>query len=255
MNDDAPAAPPTMPVDYFDAPVAEQYDDGDVRFTAAHLELETGFLAALAGNGGRALELAIGTGRVALPLAARGIEVAGIDLSQAMVDQLRKKPGGPAIAVAVGDFTSTNVPGPFDVAYLVFNTIGNVTSQDGQVATFQNAAAHLRPGGSFVVETGVPGILRLPPTQRYRVFSHTDAHHGIDEYDPVDQSMWSHHYTRQEDGSYRRRSIPFRYAWPAELDLMARLAGMELTQRWGWWDRRPFTEDSPSHVSVWTKPE
>jgi SAM-dependent methyltransferase len=237
---------------YFDQPIAATYDeDEDERFTAGHLALESGFLADLAGRAGttgRALELAIGTGRVALPLAARGVEVCGIDLSPAMVQQLRAKPGGDRLTVSIGDFTSTGVPGDFDLVYLVFNTIGNVTSQDAQVATFVNAARHLRPGGHFVIETGVPHI-----GQRFRVFAHTDRHHGIDEYDPVTQAMWSHHYTRETDGTYRRDTVPFRYAWPAELDLMARIAGMELSERWGWWDRRPFTAQSPSHVSVWQK--
>jgi SAM-dependent methyltransferase len=239
---------------YFDQPVATTYDDDeDERFTADHLALESGFLAELAGRAGttgRALELAIGTGRVALPLAARGVEVCGIDLSPAMLDRLREKPGGAALTVVTGDFTTTQVSGEFDLVYLVFNTIGNVTSQDGQVATFGNAARHLRPGGYFVIETGVP-----QPGERFRVFDHTERHHGIDEYDAVIQAMWSHHYTRLGDGTYRRDTIPFRYAWPAELDLMARIAGMELHERWGWWDRRPFTAQSASHVSVWQKPE
>ncbi|HEY8093342.1 MAG TPA: class I SAM-dependent methyltransferase, partial [Acidimicrobiales bacterium] len=214
-----------------------------------HLALESGFLAELAGAGGRALELAIGTGRVALPLAARGVEVYGIDLSEAMVARLRAKPGGAEIPVELGDFTTAvagvGLLGEFDLVYLVFNTIGNVASQDAQVATFENAARHLRSGGCFVVETSVPGLLRAQHDHRYRVFSHTDEHHGIDEYDPVTQLMWSHHYSRN--------SVPFRYAWPAEFDLMARLAGMRLRERWGWWDRTPFTADSDAHVSVWQK--
>ena len=143
------------------------------------------------------------------------------------------------------------VPGEFDLAYLVYNTIGNVASQDAQVATFANAAPHLRPGGCFVVETHVPGVLTAQHDHRYAVFSHTDEHHGIDEYEPVTQLMWSHHYTRRDDGSFRRNSVPFRYAWPAELDLMARLAGLRLRERWAWWDRTEFTAASASHVSVW----
>ena len=143
---------------HFDEPVAATYDSTDGRFSAEHLALETGFLADLAGTGGRALEFAVGTGLVALPLAARGVQVSGIDLSQAMVDRLRAKPGGAAPTVAIGDYTTTRIEGTFDLVYLVFNTIGNVTTQDGQVATFANAAAHLRPGGCFVVETGVPHI-------------------------------------------------------------------------------------------------
>jgi SAM-dependent methyltransferase len=239
---------PVLP-NHFDEPVAARYDSADGRFSAEHLALETGFLADVAGPGGRALEFAIGTGRVALPLAARGVEVSGIDLSQAMVDRLRAKPGGAAPVVVIGDYTSTRVEGTFDLVYLVFNTIGNVTTQDGQVATFANAAAHLRPGGCFVVETGVPHIA----SGRFRVFDHDDRRHGIDEYDVVTQAMWSHHYTRRPDGAYDRMSIPFRYTWPAELDLMARMAGMRLRERWGWWDRRPFTAESDSHVSVWER--
>jgi len=244
--------------DHFGEPVAASYDeDTDGRFSEEHLALESGFLAELAASdgqsSGRALELAIGTGRVALPLAARGVEVHGIDLSEAMVARLRAKPGGDAIPVTIGDFTTADADGPFDVAYLVFNTIGNVTTQDAQVATFANAARHLRPGGCFVVEVHVPGVLTAQHDHRYEVFSHTDEHHGIDEYDPVTQQMWSHHYTRQDDGTFRRNSVPFRYAWPAELDLMARLAGMRLRERWGWWDRSEFTAASRSHVSVWEK--
>ena len=245
--------------DFFGEPVAASYDDDtDVRFSEEHLALESGFLAELAArdgqSSGRALELAIGTGRVALPLAARGVEVHGIDLSEAMVARLRAKPGGDAIAVTIGDFTTVDAGAEsFDLVYLVFNTIGNVASQDAQVATFENAARHLRTGGCFVVETGVPGVLGAQHDHRYRVFSHTDAHHGIDEYDPVTQLMWSHHYSRDDDGSYRRNSVPFRYSWPAEFDLMARIAGMRLRERWAWWDRTPFTADSDAHVSVWEK--
>jgi SAM-dependent methyltransferase len=238
---------------YFDTDVAARYDEGDPRFDPDHLDQEAGFLADLAGAGGRALELAIGTGRVALPLAARGIEVAGIDLSAAMVEQLRAKPGGADLLVEIGDFTSTRVDGEFDLVYLVYNTIGNVTTQDAQVATFENAARHLRSGGCFVVETGVPAVRDVPAGERYRVFHHGEDHHGIDEYDAATQAMWSHHYTRLADGTYRRDSIPFRYAWPAELDLMARIAGLRLRERWAWWDRTPFTTSSTAHVSVWEK--
>ncbi len=243
-----------MPHDYFGQDIAFEYDDpDDLRFSDEHLALEVGFLADLAGAGGRALELAIGTGRVALPLVERGVEVAGIDLSSAMVEQLRAKPGGADLEVAIGDFTSTRLDGVFDLAYLVFNTIGNVASQEAQVATFENAARHLRPGGCFVVETGVPGVSRVAPGERYRVFDHSETHIGFDEYDAVTQLFFSHHYTLRPDGSYRRNSIPFRYAWPAELDLMARIAGMGLRERWAWWDRTPFTVTSEAHVSVWER--
>jgi SAM-dependent methyltransferase len=247
------------PADFFDEPVAASYDDDrDGRFGAAHLALESEFLAGLAGEGGRALELAIGTGRIALPLAERGVEVHGIDLSEAMVARLRVKPGGAELPVTLGDFSTAEAGvgmlGEFDLVYLVFNTIGNVADQDAQVATFANAARHLRPGGAFVVETGVPGVLGAQAGHRFRVFDHGEEHHGIDEFDPVTQLMWSHHYARTEDGTYRRTSVPFRYTWPAELDLMARLAGLALSERWEWWDHTPFTAESESHVSVWTTP-
>ena len=182
------------------------------------------------------------------------MDVSGIDLSTAMVEQLRAKPGGDAVPVVIGDMTTTRVDGDFDLVYLVFNTIGNLTEQDDQVACFGNAAAHLRPGGAFVIETGVPGARSLAPTESFRVFHHGDAHVGIDEYDPATQRMFSHHYLRQADGSYLRRSLPFRYTWPAELDLMARLAGLRLRERWADWSRTPFTAASESHVSVWEKP-
>ena len=239
---------------FFDEPVAAEYDDDtDVRFTAEHLALEAGFLRDLAGEGGRALELAVGTGRVALPLAARGIEVHGIDLSEAMVAELRAKPGGDRIPVSTGDFATTRVDGEFDLVYLVFNTLGNVTTQDAQVDTFANAARHLRPGGAFVVEIGVPDLPRVDGG-RFVVFHHGDEHTGVDEYDRATQAMWSHHYSREDDGTWRRASVPFRYVWPSELDLMARLAGMTLRERWSGWKQEPFTSESTKHVSVWEKP-
>jgi SAM-dependent methyltransferase len=222
-------------------------------FEAATLEATVGFLAALAGDG-PALELGIGTGRVALPLAARGVTVAGIDLSEEMVARLRAKPGGDAIEVAIGDFATTRVDGAFTLAYLVFNTIGNLTTQDAQVACFRNAAAHLVPGGHFVVELGVPDLRRLPPGERFVLFDRSDNHVGVDEYDVASQRLVSHHYSRREDGGFEYESLPFRYAWPAELDLMARLAGMELRERWRGWNREPFTNESTTHVSVWQKP-
>jgi SAM-dependent methyltransferase len=240
--------------DYFGPDVAPDYDDpNDPRWSGAWIDAETAFLAQLAGPAGRALELAIGTGRVALPLRRRGIDVHGIDLSDAMVNQLRAKPGGDAVPIVIGDMATTRADGLFDLVYLVFNTIGNLTEQDDQVACFGNAATHLQPGGVFVVETGVPGVRSLPPTESFRVFHHGDDHVGIDEYDPATQRMYSHHYLRQPDGSYRRRSLPFRYTWPAELDLMARLAGLRLRERWADWSRTPFTATSEAHVSVWEK--
>lgn len=239
---------------YFDEPVAEAYDDDSAAmFDPAVLDPTVDFLADLAG-GRPALELAVGTGRVALPLSRRGTPVTGIELSAAMADRLRAKPGAEAVEVTLGDMTSTRVPGSFGLVYLVFNTIKNLLTQDEQVACFRNAAAHLAPGGHFVVEVTVPVLQRLPPGEAHRVFHHGEHHLGFDEYDVVTQRMWSHHY-RFDGSSYRRTSVPFRYAWPAELDLMARLAGMRLRERWGGWDRRPFTAESPSHVSVWQLPD
>jgi hypothetical protein len=239
--------------DYFDEPVAARYDASSAEmFDPAVVEPAVDFLAALAGDGA-ALELGIGTGRIALPLAARGVPVHGIDLSAAMVAQLRAKPGGADIGVTVGDFATTRVPGEFALAYLVFNTIWNLTTQDAQVACFRTVAAHLAPGGCFVVEVGVPGVQRLLPDQTMAVFAASDDHWGIDEYDVVNQGLVSHHFS-VVDGVLQKSSIPFRYAWPAELDLMAQLAGMRLRERWGDWDRRGFAADSRKHVSVWEKP-
>jgi SAM-dependent methyltransferase len=209
------------------------------------------FLAEIAlARNGSALELGIGTGRVAMPLSGRGVRVHGIDLSEAMVARLRAKPGAEAIAVAIGDFATTRVEGEFSLAYVVFNTINNLTTQDEQVACFRNAAAHLEPGGCFVVEVGVPDLQRLPRGERFRPFTVTPMHLGIDEYDVVSQGLISHHY-RVVDGAFELHSVPFRYVWPAELDLMARLAGMTLRERWAGWKREPFTSSSESHVSVW----
>jgi SAM-dependent methyltransferase len=209
-------------------------------------------LVELAGDG-RALEFGIGTGRIALPLARRGVDVAGIDLSKAMVARLREKPGGPALAVTIGDFADTCVPGEFSLAYLVFNTINNLTTQDEQVACFINAAEHLSPGGSFVIEVGVPALRLLPPGQRAVPFDVGEDYWAYDLYDCATQSM-SSNYVDENDGEARLRSIPFRYVWPAELDLMARIAGMVLVERWEDWDGRPFTHESTRHVSVWKKP-
>jgi SAM-dependent methyltransferase len=228
--------------DYFAGPIAERYDDGDYSLDEAVVPV-VDFLEPLAAGG--ALELAVGTGRIALPLAARGVRVTGIDLSPDMVAQLRAKPGGAGLPVAIGDMTTARVDGEFSLVYLVFNTIGNLTSQDAQVACFRNAAAHLAPGGSFVIEVGVPGAGRL------RVFDLGEEHAGIDEYDAATQQLVSHHFTLV-DGTWQRRSIPFRAVSPAELDLMARLAGMTLSERWAGWQREPFTAESGSHVSVWT---
>src|SRR5690349_11833289 len=208
-------------------------------------------LAELAGDG-RALEFGIGTGRIALPLARRGVEVHGIDVSRAMVARLRDKPGGAQIGVAIGDFAETRLPGEFSLTYLVFNTIENLTTQDAQVACFLNAAAHLHAGGSFVVEVSVPALRLLPPGQRAVPFDVGDQFWAYDLYDCADQSMTSN-YVDDIDGRARLRSIAFRYVWPSELDLMARIAGLTLVERWQDWDRRPFTHESTRHVSIWQK--
>jgi SAM-dependent methyltransferase len=242
-----------MPIDHFGEQVAARYDESSAdMFDPAVVDPVVAFLAGLAGDGA-ALELGIGTGRIALPLARRGVRVHGIDLSEAMVTRLRAKPGAERIGVTVGDFATTTVEGRFSLAYLVFNTIGNLTTQDEQVACFQNAAAHLQPGGCFVIEVGVPQLRRLPPGETVRAFALTPTHLGFDEYDVASQGLISHHYS-VVDGSWEVSSLPLRYVWPAELDLMARLAGMTLRERWGGWKREPFTSDSARHVSVWVKP-
>ena len=242
-----------MPEDYFGEAAAARYDQSSAdMFEPAVVAPVVDVLAGLAGEGA-ALELGIGTGRIALPLSQRGVRVHGIDLSEAMVARLRAKPGAERIGVTVGDFATTRVDGRFSVAYLVFNTIGNLTSQDAQVACFQNAAAHLEPGGCFVIEVGIPNLRRLPPGETMRVFRASQAHWGIDEYDVANQGLTSHHF-ELVDGRFECLSIPFRYAWPAELDLMAQLAGMRLRERWSGWQREPFTSDSRKHVSVWEKP-
>jgi SAM-dependent methyltransferase len=243
----------TGPDGYFGEDVAERYDNGSWdMFSPEVLDPTVDLLAELA-HGGRALELGIGTGRVALPLAERGVEVHGIDLSRAMVAKLREKPGGDRIPVEIGDFASTRADGTFTLAYLVFNTINNLTAQAEQVACFRNAAAHLEPGGCFLIEVGVPQLRRLPPGETFHVFDVSETHWGFDEYEVVNQGLVSHHFTLR-DGQIMRRSIPFRYVWPAELDLMAELAGMRLRDRWSGWRREPFTSESRKHVSVWEKP-
>ncbi|MEM7140366.1 MAG: class I SAM-dependent methyltransferase [Actinomycetota bacterium] len=209
-------------------------------------------LARLAGDG-RAVEFAIGTGRVALPLAARGVDVCGMDISEAMLSELRCKPGADSVETIVGDMTSTSMGDDFSLAYLVFNTINNLRSQDAQVACFVNAARHLHPGGRFVVEVGVPALRELPPGHTHRPFSVTSHHLGFDEYVDFDaQISVSHHYRFDDDGTARRTASAFRYVWPSELDLMARLAGMRLESRWADWNGTAFTGEEPSHVSVWT---
>ena len=238
---------------YFDERVAARYDDSSAEmFDPAVVDPVVDLLVELAGHG-RALELGIGTGRIALPLAQRGVPVHGIELSNAMAARLRAKPGGEDIGVTIGDFATTSVDGTFSVAYLVFNTIMNLTTQAEQVACFRNVSAHLEAGGCFVIEVGVPGLQRLPPGETIRAFHVSETRWGLDEFDVAVQGLTSHHFTIV-DGKLERVSIPFRYAWPAELDLMAELAGMRLRERWSGWKREPFTSDSRKHVSVWEKP-
>jgi SAM-dependent methyltransferase len=241
------------PENYFGDEAAARYDESaEGMFDPAVLGPAVEFLAELAGDGA-VLELGIGTGRVALPLSERGVRVSGIDLSEAMVARLREKPGAERIEVVIGDFATTRIEGSFSLAYLVFNTISNLTSQGAQVACFQNVASHLEPGGCFVIEVGVPGLRTLPPGERFQVFDFGDEHIGIDEYDVENQGLISHHLSR--DGEHWRLvSVPFRYTSPAELDLMAGLAGMTLRERWSGWNREPFTSESTKHVSVWEKP-
>jgi len=238
---------------YFDERVAARYDESAAEmFDPAVVDPVIDLLVELAGSG-RALELGIGTGRIALPLAQRGVPVHGIELSKAMVARLRAKPGGEDIAVTIGDFATTTVDGTFSVAYLVFNTILNLTTQAAQVACFRNVAAHLEPGGCFVIEVVVPELQRLPPGETIRAFHVSETRWGFDEYDVAIQGLTSHHF-EIVDGRVERLSVPFRYAWPSELDLIAQLAGMRLRERWSGWKREPFTSDSRKHVSVWEKP-
>jgi SAM-dependent methyltransferase len=238
---------------YFDEAVAARYDDTEsTRFARGEIDAAADLLAELAA-GGRALEFAIGTGRIALPLAARGVDVAGIELSRAMVARLRDKPGGADIPVVIGDMATATIDGPFSLVYLVYNTIENLTSQDAQVACFRNAAAHLSPGGCFLIEVGVPGLQHLPVGATHEVFHASDDYWGIDEYDVVNQRLISHHI-ENDGGAFRRVSMPFRYAWPAEFDLMAQIAGMAFRDRWAGWRREPFTAESRRHVSVWQTP-
>jgi len=242
-----------MPQNAFVGRVAEMFDAWAAdTFAPEVVEPAVSFLSELAGSGA-ALELGIGTGRLALPLARRGVPVHGIELSKAMAARLRAKPGGGDIGVTIGDFATTTVDGTFSVAYLVFNTIMNLTTQAAQVACFKNVAAHLDPGGCFVIETAVTELQRLPPGETVRAFHVSETKWGFDEYDVARQGLTSHHFELVEDGRVERQSIPFRYVRPAELDLMAELAGLKLRDRWGGWQREPFTSESEKHVSIWEK--
>ncbi|MGI5391175.1 class I SAM-dependent DNA methyltransferase [Streptomyces sp. CA-251251] len=238
---------------YFGESVAARYDESSAdMFAPDAVEPAVTLLARLAG-GGRALEFGVGTGRIALPLAARGVPVHGIDMSRAMTARLSAKPGGDAVGVTIGDFATARAPGSYTLAYLVFNTINNLTTQDAQVDCFRNAAAHLEPGGRFVVEVGVPELRLLPPGQTAVPFGVGPAEWAFDTYDTATQAM-SSHYVTVVDGRAEHAAIPFRYVWPAELDLMARIAGMRLRDRWEGWSGEPFTHESRRHVSVWEKP-
>jgi SAM-dependent methyltransferase len=245
-----------VPENRFVGEIATTYDQpGQGMFSDVVVDATVACLVELA-DGGAAMEFAIGTGRVALPLAARGVPVSGIELSSDMLAVLRSKPGSGTVTAVEGDMAETFVEGGFSLVYLVFNTITNLTSQDEQVACFENAARHLRPGGRFVIETNVPALRRLPPGNAGVLFTLTEDYIGVDDF--IDrthkQISRSRHFRRRSDGSFSEFTAPFRYVWPAELDLMARIAGMTLEHRWGWWDRSPFTGDSPLHVSVWRMP-
>lgn len=238
----------------WDAEIAEVYDATSPHmFTREVLEPTVDLLAELAADG-PALELAIGTGRVGLALSARGTKVHGIELSPPMAEQLRRKPGADAVEVTIGDMATTVVRGAFTLVYLVYNTITNLTTQQEQVAVFRNAAAHLVPGGCFVIELCVPQVRRLPPGELARVFTLEDGHVGVETFDdPLTQISWCHHWMKV-DGRTVEHAAPYRYVWPAELDLMAQLAGLRVRDRWADWDRSPFEPDSPSQVAVFEKP-
>ena len=239
--------------DLWDEETAARYDaDSAAMFAPEVLDPVVDRLAELAG-GGRALELAVGTGRVAVPLAARGVPVAGIELSAPMVQRLREKVDAQALPVVVGDMAAARVPGRFALVYLVFNTIGNLRTQDEQVDCFLNAARHLEPGGCFVVEVGVPPLRRMPPGQDAVPFDVSERHLGFDTLDVVTQQATSHHVTAVPGEPVRHGVHHFRYVWPAELDLMARLAGLTLQSRHADWHGSPFTSESESHVSVWRR--
>jgi SAM-dependent methyltransferase len=236
---------------YFGERVAARYDES-LADEPGVVDAVVEVLAGLAG-GGRALELGVGTGRIALPLARRGVAVHGIDLSRAMVARLRAKPGGEAIGVTIGDIATAKADGTFMVVYLVFNTIMNLTTQAAQVACFHNVAAHLEPGGCFVIEVMIPDLRRLPAGQNVVPLHVSPTRWAFDVYDIATQTM-SSNYIRITGSRGEYTSTPFRYVWPAELDLMAQLAGLRLRERWDGWTREPFTSESGQHVSIWEKP-
>jgi trans-aconitate methyltransferase len=239
---------------YFGERVAAVYDEHSASmFDPAVVAPAVETLAELAGDDA-ALEFAIGTGRIALPLAERGVRVVGIDNSEAMLARLREKPGADRVEAMVGDMATTRVDGDFSLVYLVFNTIFNLTTQDGQVACFANAAAHLRSGGRFVIEARVPELQRLPLGQTVLPWRADPTGLSYYVYDVVTQRLSGQHYYVQDDGRLQPSPTEMRYAWPSELDLMARLAGMRLEHRWAGWRREPFTALSPAHVSVYRMP-
>ncbi|WP_091553004.1 class I SAM-dependent methyltransferase [Micromonospora pattaloongensis] len=240
--------------DIWDGDAAARYDTpGTGMFAPEVLGPTVDRLAELAG-GGRALEFAIGTGRVAVPLAERGVPVTGIELSRPMIDQLRTKVDETTIPVIVGDMASVRAPGTYTLVYLVYNTISNLLTQAEQIACFRNAARHLSPGGRIVIELGVPELRKLPPGQQAAVFHVEPGYIGLDTYDVLRQHLVSHHFTFDESGRARLSRSPHRYIWPAELDLMAQVAGFELESRHADWAGAEFTAESGSHVSVYRLP-
>lgn len=239
--------------DVWDDETAAVYDEEAAEmFSTEVVEPAVSFLTRLAGLG-PALEFAIGTGRIGIPLMQRGIPVIGIELSASMVSRLRAKVSKADLPVAVGDMATTTVPGEFSLVFLVWNSISNLRTQEEQVECFRNAARHLAPGGRFVIELFVPPLRRLPPGQVAVPFDVSEAHTGFDTFDLVVQGCNSHHHTRRSDGTMRYEVGHFRYIWPAECDLMAQLAGMELESRVEDWDGKLFTSESEKHISVWRK--
>jgi hypothetical protein len=237
---------------HFDERVAARYETyWPELFEPAVVDPAVDFLAGLAGDGG-ALELGVGTGRIALPLSRRGVRVHGVELSPAMVARLREQPGAEAVGTTIGDFATTRVSGRFRLAYLVRNTITNLTTQDEQVECFATVAAHLEPGGCFVIENYIPQLQRIAPGETTCMITATPTHVGFEDYDLAAQIAVSRHYW-VIDGQLEILSSPHRYLWPGELDLMAKMAGLTLRERWSTWTREPFTSDSTMHISVWDK--
>ncbi|HEX4060187.1 MAG TPA: class I SAM-dependent methyltransferase [Streptosporangiaceae bacterium] len=240
--------------DIWDHGAAQRYDTpGTGMFSPEVLEPAVDRLAGFAGDGG-ALEFAIGTGRVAVPLAQRGVPVTGIELSQPMIDQLRTKADEAVIPVIAGDMATARAPGAYTLVYLVYNTISNLLTQSEQVACFRNAARHLGPGGRFVIELWVPELRKLPPGQQATVWTSEPGYIGLDTYDVLPQRVVSHHFRFGAGQQAQLFRSPHRYIWPAELDLMAQLAGFELEARHADWAGAEFTAESRSHVSVYRLP-